>query len=45
VFKAELPMLIEPLIAIVSSQTEGSLSLKELSLNILSHICKEQRDN
>jgi len=45
VFKAELPMLIEPLISVVSNQTEGSLSLRELSLNILSHICKEQRDN
>lgn len=45
VFKAELPMLIEPLIAVVADSSEGSLSLRELSLNILSHICKDQRDN
>lgn len=46
VFKAELPMLIEPLISVVANtQVEGCLALRELSLNILSGICKDQREN
>lgn len=45
-FKPELPMLIETLIGVVAdTQAEGSLQLRELSLNILSGICKDQRDN
>lgn len=39
-FKPELPQLIEPLIQIVrDSHAEGTLHLRELSLNILSGIC------
>jgi len=45
-FKPELPMLIETLIGVVAdSKAEGSLQLRELSLNILSGICKDQREN
>lgn len=44
-FKPELPMLIETLIGIVNEKQEGCLQLRELSLNILSGICKDQREN
>lgn len=44
-FKAELPMLIETLIQIVAEKQEGCLQLRELCLNILSEICKDQREN
>jgi hypothetical protein len=45
-FKPELTMLIETLIGIVAdTKAEGSLLLRELSLNILSLICKDQREN
>ena len=40
-FKPELPMLIETLIGIVAEKQDGCLQLRELSLNILSGICKE----
>jgi hypothetical protein len=41
-FKPELPMLIEPLIGVVAdAEAEGCLALRELSLNILSGICKD----
>jgi len=40
-FKSELPMLIEILIGVVSdTKKDGTLTLRELSLNILSEICK-----
>lgn len=44
-FKPDLPMLIETLIQIVAEKQEGCLQLRELSLNILSGICKDQREN
>lgn len=45
-FKSELPMLIEILIGVVSdTKKDGTLTLRELSLNILSEICKGQREN
>ena len=44
-FKPDLPMLIEPLIKIVAEKQDGCLQLRELSLNILSGICKDQREN
>ena len=45
-FKSELPMLIEILIGVVSDiKKDGTLTLRELSLNILSEICKGQREN
>jgi len=41
-FKSELTILIETLIKIVAdTKAEGSLYLRELSLNILSLICKD----
>lgn len=44
-FRSELPMLIEPLINIVAEKQEGCLQLRELSLNILSEVCKVTAEN
>lgn len=44
--KNELSSVIEPLLAIVAdNKSEGMLSLRELSLTILSTICSNNREN
>lgn len=44
--KAELPMVIDTLLKVVADwQKEGMLSIRELSLSILSQVCKDNRDN
>ena len=46
IFKPELHILFDTLLPIVSnSQAVGILNIKELSINILSHLCKDQREN
>jgi len=46
IFKPELPILFDTLLPVINnSQAAGTLNLRELSLNILSHLCKDQRDN
>jgi len=46
IFKPELPILFDTLLPVINnSQAAGTLNLRELSLNIFSHLCKDQRDN
>jgi len=46
IFKPELPTLFDTLLPVINnSKAEGVLNLREFSLNILSNLCKEQRDN
>lgn len=45
-FKQDMSILLDTLIGVVAdTQAEGSLQLRELSLNILSGICCNQREN
>lgn len=42
VFKPELPRLFDTLLPVINnSKAEGVLNLREMSLNILSNLCKE----
>lgn len=42
IFKPELPKLFDTLLPVINnSKAEGVLNLRELSLNILSNLCKE----
>jgi len=42
IFKPELPKLFDTLLPVINnSKVEGVLNLRELSLNILSNLCKE----
>jgi len=46
IFKPELPTLFDTLLPVINnSKAEGILNLRELALNILSHLCKDQREN
>lgn len=46
VFKPDLHILFDTLLPIVNNtQAVGTLNLKELAFNILSFLCKDQREN